>query len=195
MTKPMHMLSASVVRDFCTLCDKAHEYWLNYLELFDKNPRNAELCNSSVGKEWERISDISHEHSLLQIVKLHDKADMNGNINLGIDYILTNGGWSDSVRSHLEELAKQLGGFASQLLGARHKILSHNDLATIKQNATLGEFAEGADEKYFKGLQEFVDTVHDKVIGGPWQFDDRVKNEVAAFLATIKPTSPPAPGA
>jgi hypothetical protein len=188
MTKSMHALSASVVVAFCALCDKAHEYWLNHLELFDNNPRNAELCDSSAGEEWKRLSVISQEYGLLQIVKLHDDAVMNGNITLGIDYVLTYGGWSDSVRPRLEALARELHVFGSPLRrGVRNKILSHNDLATIVAGATLGEFADGADEKYFKALQEFVNIVHDQVVGGPWRFTDRVRNDVAAFLATIKP--------
>jgi hypothetical protein len=187
MTKSMHALSASVVLKFCNLCQWTYEVWLNHLELFDNNPRATELKKSFAGEELARLSIISQEYSLLQIVKLHDKAVMNGKITLGIDYVLTYGGWSDSVRSRLEELAKQLDSFASQLRGARNKSLSHNDLATIVAGATLGEFANGADEKYFKALKEFVHTVHDEVIGGPWAFDDLVINDVAAFLATIKP--------
>jgi hypothetical protein len=138
-------------------------------------------------EELVRLSIISHEYSLLQIVKLHDRAVMNGNITLGIDYMLTYGGWSDSVRSRLEDLAKELNGFAAQLRDVRNKSLSHNDLATIVARATLGEFAKGADEKYFKALKEFVQTVHEEVIGDPWAFNDLVINDVAAFLATIKP--------
>ena len=195
MTKSTHALSASVVSDFCTLCDKAHEYWLNHLELFDNNPRNTELMKSIARDEWERLSIISHEYSLLQVRKLHDRAVTSGKITLGIDYMLKYGGWSDSVRSRLEGLANELDGLADKLEDVRNKILSHNDLATIVAGARLGEFADGADEKYFKDLQEFVNTVHDEVIGGPWQFDDRVKNDVAAFLAMIKPTSPPTPDA
>jgi hypothetical protein len=187
MTKSTHALSASVVLDFCTLCDKAHEYWLNHLELFDNNPRNTELMKSFAGKELRRLSVISQEYGLLQLVKLHDRAVMHGNITLGIDYVLTYGGWSDSVRPRLEALAKELGDFAKQLLGVRNKILSHNDLATIVAGARLGEFANGADRKYFNALQEFVNTVHGEVIGGPWTFNDLVKNDVAAFLSTIKP--------
>lgn len=193
MTKSMHVLSVSIVRDFCTLCDKAHEYWLNHLELFDNNPRNTELCNSFAGEEWKRLSIISQEYGLLQIAKLHDNAVVKGNITLGIDYVVRHGDWSNSIRSRLEELAKELKGFASQLRDARNKILSHTDLATIVAGAPLGAFAEGAAEKYFRDLQDFVNTVHDEVIGGPWQFDNLVKNDVAAFLAMIKPTLPPTP--
>uniref|UniRef100_E6QP16 HEPN AbiU2-like domain-containing protein n=1 Tax=mine drainage metagenome TaxID=410659 RepID=E6QP16_9ZZZZ len=187
MTKSKHALSASVVLDFCTLCDRAHECWLNHLELFDKNPRNAEFMKSFAAEELSRLSIISQEYGLLQLVKLHDRAVMNGNVTLGIDYVLTYGGWSDSVRPRLEALAKELGDFAKQLLGVRNKILSHNDLATIVAGAPLGAFAKGDDEKYFKALQEFVNTVHDEVIGGPWPFNYLVINDVAAFLSVIRP--------
>ena len=187
MTESMHALPASVVVEFCKLCDRAHEVWLNHRELFDNNQRAAELTNSFAGEELERLSIISQEYSLLQIAKLHDKAVMNGNVTLGIDYVLTYGGWSNSVRNHLNELAEELKGFASQLRDARNKSLSHNDLATIVAGATLGEFADGADEEYFKALKEFVNTVHDQVVGGPWPFNDLVRGDVAAFLDTIKP--------
>ncbi len=50
----------------------------------------------------------------------------------------------------LNALAKELDGLADKLKDVRNKILSHNDLVTIEANATLGAFAEGADEKYFR---------------------------------------------
>lgn len=188
MTKSMHVLSAHVVVEFCKLCDWAHEVWLNHRELFDNNPRATELMNSFAGEELSRLSIISQEYSLLQIRKLHDKAVMNGNHTLGIEYILTWGGWSNSVRDRLQSLAEELNGFASQLRDARNKLLSHNDLVTICAGAPLGEFENGGDEKYFKALQAFVNTIHGEVIGGPWPFNDLVKNDVAAFLATINPS-------
>src|ERR1035441_1262118 len=156
MTKSMRALSVSVVEEFCKLCDRAHELWLNHLELFDNNPRSAELLNSFARDEWVRLSIISQEYSLLQVIKLHDKAVMNGNVTLGIDYVLKYGGWSDSVRDRLEALEKELDGFASQLRGVRNKILSHYDLQTILADAPLGMFADGSDKKYFEALQEFV---------------------------------------
>ena len=124
---------------------------------------------------------------MLQIVKLHERAVVSGNVTLGIDYIITYGGWSNTVRTHLETLAEKLNRFSSQLRAARNKILSHNDLATIVSGATLGRFADGADEEYFNVLQEFVNTVHVEVVGGPWPFNDLVKNDVYALMVTIKP--------
>jgi hypothetical protein len=203
MTKSTHALSATVVRDFCALCDKAHEYWLNHLGLFHNNPRDTEFMESIARPEWIRLSIISQEYSLLQIRKLHDPAVTSGKITLGIDYMLKYGGWSDSVRSRLGELANELGGFADKLKDVRNKILAHNDLATIVAGAVLGDFADGDDEKYFKALQDFVNIVHGEVIGGPLPFCNLVKNDIAFFLRTIKPlsikkqsdgiTSPPTP--
>jgi hypothetical protein len=183
----MHALSASVVLEFCNLCNRAHELWLNHLELFDNNLRWTELMKSIASCELNRLYGISQEYLLLQIIKLHDKAVANGNITLGIDYVLKYGGWSDSVRDRLEALEKELDGFASQLRGVRNKILSHYDLATILAGATLGGFAEGDDVKYFEDLQEFVNIVHDQVVGGPYPFSNNVINDIAYFLRTIKP--------
>jgi len=163
---------------------------MNHLALFDNNPRNTEFLESVIKDEWMRLRDISHEYSLLQIVKLHDPAVMNGNNTLGIDYVFACRGWSDSMRPRLTALIKELDNFAnSKLRGVRNKVLSHNDLATILDEATLGEFAEGADKQYFEALQEFVNIVHDEVIGGPYQFCTLVQGDVAYFLRSIRPLS------
>lgn len=183
----MPALSASIVEEFCKLCGWAYEAWQSHRELFDQNPRAAELQKSWAGDALARLSIISQEYALLQVVKLHDRAVLSGNVTLGIDYIVTYGNWPDSVRAQLNALADKLNAFASQLRDARNKSLSHNDLATIVAGATLGAFANGADDEYFKVLQEFVNTVHEQVVGGPWPFNDLVKNDVAAFLATIRP--------
>lgn len=183
----MTALSQSVALEFCKLCGWAYETWLNHRELFDLNPRAAELKSSFAGEALARLSVISQEYSLHQIVKLHDPAVVSGKITLGIDYVVTYGAWSPSARSQLEDLRSKLNRFGSQLRDVRNKALSHNDLAQIVAGGTLGEFQVGDDEKYFRILQEFVDIVHGEVVGGPWPFDDLVKNDVAALLAVIRP--------
>jgi hypothetical protein len=183
----MSALSPSVVVEFCKLCGWAYESWLNHRELFDENPRASELQSSLAGDALTRLSIISQEYSLLQIVKLHDRAVTSGKITLGIEYVMTYGAWSPSVLASLQKLEEKLNGFASQLREARNKSLSHNDLAAIVAGATLGAFSKGEDEAYFRALQEFTNIVHDQVIGGPWPFNNLVKNEVAAFLSVLKP--------
>lgn len=189
MTIPTHAHSPLVIERFCALCDRAHECWLNHLELFDGNSRNTEFLESVIKDEWMRLFAISQEYSLLQIVKLHDPAVMNNNITLGIEYVFTYGNWSASVRDRLTTQKKKLDVLANKLRGVRNKILSHNDFATILDEATLGAFDEGTDTQYFAALQEFVNIVHDQVIGGEYPFCSLVKSDAAFFLRSINPIS------
>ena len=183
----MAPFSQSVALEFCKLCGWAYEAWLNHRELFDLNPRTAELQKSFAGEELARLSVISQEYSLLQIAKLHDPAVVSGKVTLGIDYVVTYGSWSPETRKKLESLRADLNKLGGQLRDARNKSLSHNDLAQIVAGVTLGEFNSGEDESYFQSLQKLVDIVHGEVLGGPWPFNDLVKNDVAAFMAILRP--------
>lgn len=188
MTNPKPAFSPLIVEEFCKLCGWTYEVWLHHLELFDSNPRAEELNNASfTGAEFRRLSIISQEYSILQIAKLHDNAVSFGNITLSIDYVVTYGGWSKTVSDRLNALKEKLDNFARPLREARHKILSHNDLATIVAGNTLGAFPNGEDVKYFETLKEFVNVIHDEVLEGPCLlFDTLVRNDVVAFLAAIK---------
>lgn len=182
----MSALSRLVVEEFCKLCDWSFQVWLNHRELFDGNPRAAELQKSMGAEALSRLRTVSHEYTLHQIAKLHDRAVISGEVTLGIDYIVRYGGWNQPVLAKLTELADKLNQFAKGLRAVRNKALSHNDLAAILSGSVLGEFAEDEDVKYFEVLQEFVNVVHAEVIGGPSPFDDLVKNDVAALMAMIK---------
>lgn len=181
----MTALSPRIVTEFCRLCGWAYEAWLNHRELFDDNPRATELRDSHVGHAFARLSIVSQEYSLLQVVKLHDYAVVAGKVTLSIDYVLTYGGWSDPILQKLKALAERLEGFAAPLRSARNKVLSHNDLASVLSESQLGAFEKDADIAYFETLQEFVNVVHEEVIGGPWPFNDMVKTDIADLLAAI----------
>jgi hypothetical protein len=182
----MSALSPAVVIEFCKACGWAYETWLNHCELFDKNARKEDLQKSFAAETLARLNIISQEYSLLQIVKLHDRAVVSGNITLGLEYVVTYGGWPKPTLDKLESLKNKLDGFANQLRSARNKSLSHNDLAAIAAGATLGAFPAGTDAVYFETLQDFVNVVHNEVIGGPWPFNDLVKNDVSAFINMLK---------
>jgi AbiU2 len=183
----MQALSPHVVTEFCKLCDWAYQVWLSHRVLFDDNPRSAELQNSMAADAFLRLSKISHEYTLLQIAKLHDRAVVSGEVTLGIEYVLKYGGWDQPTLDKLGDIATQLDAFAKNLRTVRNKLLSHNDLAAVLSEAPLGEFKQDEDVQYFAALQQFVDVVHSSVVGGPFPFDDLVKNDVVALVATIKP--------
>jgi len=154
--------------------------------MFDDNPRAKELQSSMGAEALARLRTISHEYTLLQIAKLHDPVVVAGQVTLGIEYMVKYGAWNATVSATLGQLAEELNAFAKGLRTIRNKALSHNDLAAVLCGATLGEFEENKDIRYFATLQQFVNVVHEEVIGGLWPFDDLVRNDVAAFMAMLK---------
>jgi hypothetical protein len=79
-----------------------------------------------------------------------------------VDY----GDWDGPTKKRLEELRENLKLFSDCIREPRDRIISHNDLAVALKGEELGGFEDGADGKYFRNLQEFVDVVN----GGPYPF-------------------------
>jgi len=137
------------------------------------------------GSFLERLSKITQEYALLQVVKLHDPAVQKNSINLTLEYVITYGGWDAETLSRLKELYTKLESLAKKIRPARHKLLSHNDLESILSSAVLGSFQEGADNEYYKALQEFVNIIHIDTYGRPYPFDETVKKDVQSILDHI----------
>ena len=134
------------------------------------------------GGALARLSVMAHEYWLHQVAKLHDPAVQGGKINLTLRYIIEYGGWDQGTAGKLKTLCAKLEAFAQEIRDARNQILSHNDLSVIIAGTPLGAFEKDKDVNYFDCLQEFVDLVHDEAIGGPYPFNDLVKDD-AAILA------------
>lgn len=176
--------SLAVVEQFYGLCNRAYKDWRIHKILFDDNPRKKELETSVAG--LVHFSVLSQESFLLQIAKLHDPVIVQGHITLGIEYMVRYGGWDKSTETKLQAFQLQLNELDKKIRPARNKILSHNDLESILNGGIVGDFPDGMDDKYFKTLQEFVDVIHDSVIGGPMPFSEdagRVANELLWFFS------------
>ena len=138
-----------------------------------------------MGHGYGKLSEITQEHALLQIAKLHDPAVVGGKITLGVDYVLTYGGWSAETRDRLAELATQLDRFAKLLKAARNLTLAHNDLAAVLAGGTLGAFAQDEDQKYFRVLEEFAEAVSREVLGRGFSYECHVGVGISALAATL----------
>lgn len=182
----MNALSPVVASKFCELCEQAHTVWRTHRVLFDENPKKSELESSPAGKALMQLSISSHEYLLQQICKLHDRAIMNNNLTIGIDYIMRFGGWDAETGSRLRSLKDELDRFADQLREVRDKVLSHNDLEAHLSGGTLGAFAGGQDRLYFDKLQEFVNIVQESTFGSPAPFSDEPDQDAKALLAALK---------
>src|SRR4051812_7663466 len=108
----MKGLAPHVALEFCSLCDWAYHSTQIHRHLFDNNRHAVVLSESKYGFALGHLSNVTVEYAVLQIAKLHDKAVVSGNITLGIDFVMTYGGWNEPVKSQLEAIRKELDAFA-----------------------------------------------------------------------------------
>ncbi len=141
------------------VCNDAHEAWKLRRALVDDNLKLAEIKQSAHNYFVIQLSDALHQHVLLQIAKLHDPAQMSGRLNMSLAFVVERHDWDPATRKMLSELSTQLGSLYDAIKTARHRLLAHNDLATLSANHELGAFPAGADSAYFKILFTFVQTV------------------------------------
>lgn len=160
---PAH--SARVLTAFFEACQWAYDVWQTHCTLFPKRILKHDPQEYEVGRGLYRLSIITQEYLLHQIIKLHDPAIQNGHANVTLDYMIRFGGWNSATETHLKKLKTSLDQFASHLTAPRNKILSHNDLETAISGSTLGQFPAGEDVTYFALLQEFVDVIHCATVG------------------------------
>lgn len=180
----MNPISSDVAKQFCELCNWAYECWVTHRRLFDENVK-AETTIARAKYFTSRLSFITQEYSLLQICKLHDPAIQKSAVNITIDYIVRFGDWGADI-SQINQHALRLAALFDKLKSARNKVLAHNDLEAIMGAAALGEFPEGLDKEYFAALQELVNTVHEKWLGGPYPFNDLAGADVEEFLHVLE---------
>lgn len=182
----MAALSEAVVVKFCKLCDWTYEVWVTHRILYDDNADVEAMMAGPCGAVLSRLNHVSREYVLHQIVKLHDRPVQRDCINLSLRYVIDYGGWDGGTLSELESLFGKLEALASCIRPARNKLLSHNSLEEILKDEPLGGFATDEDRRYFDALQHFVNVVHDKVVGGPYPFNDLASGDARLLLSVLR---------
>ena len=178
-----HEQKVAIINSFCNLCVEVRISCLTHRILFDDNPNAEQLKKSRLNNFLSHLSTITHEYSLQSVIKLHDPAkDNQGNKNLTFTYILECMGLEESVLTKLRPIYEQMNKLAEAIKPARYKLICHNDLDTILQaEGGLGGFEEDADIAYFTNMQEFVNIVHDHIIGGIFPLDTNFDNDIYNF--------------
>lgn len=180
----MNPISPDAAKCFCELCNWAYECWVTHKRLFEENMKTEETI-ARAKYFTSRLSVITQEYLLLQICKLHDPAIQKSTVNITIDYIVRFGDWgadTNKINQHVLRLA----ALFDKLKSARNKVLAHNDLEAIMGEVALGGFPEGLDDEYFAALQELVNAVHEKWLGGPYPFNDLAGADVEEFLHVLE---------
>ena len=177
----MNTLSPDIIEKFCIICNWAYESWITRRAIFDNNQDVDKLMKSECGAFFSRLSEVTQEYALLQLIKLHDPAVMGNGINLTFEYVINFGGWDQETVLKLQSILSQLDQLKQSIKPARNKVICHNDLKAIIDDLPLGEFDKDKDVEYFNALQEFVNIVYDKAKGEPYPFNDLAKTDAEIF--------------
>jgi len=177
----MSTLTRTETIAFCQLCSWAYGVWSIHRAFQDDKRVESQFARRHA-HFLNRLSAITQEYCLQQLVKLHDRATQSGRANLTISYVVERGDWDTTTLAELERLRDSLEELVDHVRVARNRILAHNDRDTILAGEPLGSFPEGKDDAYFEALQRFVNVVHDGVIGGPYPFDDLAAVDAEAFI-------------
>jgi hypothetical protein len=182
----MTTLTDAEVEAFRNFCQLTYDRWVTRRVIFEHADVEA-FTYHKCADVLRLLNDITIEHTLLQMAKLHDPAEQLGRKNLTFDYIITYGGWDTQTTSVLATLRGRLDVLlAKSLKPARNRVLCHNDLETLIKEPPLGNFDPGTDCEYFEVLQEFLSTVYEKSSKGNYEFGDIAKRDAEVFLDYIK---------
>jgi AbiU2 len=182
----MRAISKELTEEFCKFCDETFVHWISFCAMFPAGFSSQHVKSPAASRALQIVNVAWQEHYLHLVCKLHDPAVQQGQINLGIEYIIRYGGWEPPVKDELVKLQIKLDAFASYLRAARNKILSHNDLESILTGGALGGYPAGEDAKYFENLQAFVNVVHRNTIGGDFPFSVAAKADAEALHSLLK---------
>lgn len=152
------MNSKEIVQSFVTECEAlkmAHDL---FSTLFDPGEdRKRELLQSVAPKTFGDLNEILIGYMLLQFAKLTDLAKTMRHDNLTSNFIVEKLTWPPEVKDRLSAINTRLMAFRAQIIGYRTKRGAHLDLDVHTLNPrTLGAFPQGADDKFLRDLEEFL---------------------------------------
>lgn len=180
-------LDPYLLREFGARCQIAFDLCVLHKEMFDRNTQDGHMKNEPFYSIFGCINNATLEHSLLQIVKLHDpiSSKVRGNIksNLGIAYVLEQGEWTQEVYDELASYRNDMNKLYQCIKNARDWAFCHNDVASILAKETLGAFEKDADEPYFEAMEKFLRLAYKQLLHEEFSFQRYLKEDIALFIS------------
>jgi hypothetical protein len=117
---------------------------------------------------WDRVGIIIHEYTVLQIAKINDPAENDNYSNVSLEWFMKRCAPSKSSIRSYERFRSNCRDFITAVRTARHKVISHSDLAAYELGVPVGAFGEGQDERYFAALHDVINENLEGVNLGPF---------------------------
>lgn len=175
-------LQNKIVTAFCDECLWVRSIRTHFEVLFESGEKRHELLAEVAKTFFSDLNLILIDYLLLQQCKLTDPA-LSGKdkVNLTSNYILTLN-WSHEIKILLNEANDHLMCYRRKIIDARRKVLAHIDLKTRLNLVDLGAFTEAEENSFWCELQNFVNTAHNEVIGGPFEINAAMPDGDAVSL-------------
>jgi hypothetical protein len=171
-----------IVRKFCN-----SYFWMLVLrryfkELFERNERVPLQTMKRAAHFFNDLSNLIVDHFLLQAAKIMDRAKSFGRDNLSVYYLTERISWPKDIEKVLKGHVEQMEKFNELIREARNRILSHNDLETILEGKTLGQFPVGMDKDFMETLGKFAKLVHRTCVGSPYNPTETFAGDAIDFM-------------
>lgn len=155
------MVIKKVIEQFCNQCYTIRALYKEYIFLYESdNKERLDLLDKTARDFFHNLRCILIDRIFLGICKITDRAGSGERSNLTIEYILKEIKQDAKKNLGLDELSNEIHKFREYIVDARHKIIVHSDIETIKSNKTLGVFSKSDNDKFWENLQEFVNKIH-----------------------------------
>jgi hypothetical protein len=157
-----------VLEEFAKICWQLKIDYDLFHSLFDRGERQTELLQTTAPYFFGDLFGIMRNNLFVGFCRITDEAGSGQRVNLTSNYIVSLE-WPQETGANLEEVNTRLMSFRKYVEPARSKRIAHIDLrAQMEQRDPLGAFPPGADELFFKDLEEFLTIAHHAVNDGPF---------------------------
>lgn len=181
----------SIFADHCVFM---RSIYLHGKTLFEHStPKDIERITRSAGIFFGDLSPVLREYVILQVCKITDPAqDSRNNDNHTVEFLLQHYDFSaePETKARLCALSKRLHAFREKLLPARNKLISHRDRNAIRAGLPLGAASEAEWNEFWIDLKTLVSTIHQKVLGIPFNIDEvGMLSDVDGLLKALRHAS------
>jgi len=156
-----------VLDEFANICSQVKIEYDVFLSLFDNGEQQNKLLQETAPFFFGGLFAIMRKNVYVGFCTMTDPAGSGKRVNLTTNYLLTFD-WPSDTRTKLDEVNARLMIFRKYVEPARSKRIAHADLRAQMDKGNLGGFPPGADELFFKDLEEFLTAAYQAVNGGPF---------------------------
>lgn len=173
----------SDVQEFASHCFYMRCVFRHLETLYEtSDATDRQLMHDAAPFFFEDLNHILIEHVIQQICNITDPAEqkIKGGVvvNHTVAFFVGNSDFGAAAEkfARLEELQAAMKDFRKKLVPARNKLISHRDREAILAKVDLGVAPVEEWAAFWLHLQEFVEILHQRYLGGPFNINDALSD-------------------